>query len=202
MGWYASDDWRTLLESLEDIYSESCEFVNWEGDYTPTLPYWFKIHDVIDGLYDTADIDPMPVWDLWRMIDRHRQVRLNRVARPDSDPLELASVAKIADRLEQVMMIVERVRRRGVVDTAPRGADSGEIAANSGRLFLGPPPPNPDVRDLIGRIDGEPDRDRSFIEIARDFTGETPRGDSKAKSLLSQIRRLIKQKRVRPLREQ
>jgi hypothetical protein len=61
-------------------------------------------------------------------------------------------------------------------------ADSGQNSAP--RL-----PDTPDVRDLCRLLQKELPKGRSHLEIAREFTGEMPDKDKKAKSLLRQARR-------------
>jgi len=77
---------------------------------------------------------------------------------------------------------------------------TGANSANTSRLFSGAVPENPDLRDLAALLDAErskPESERrSKMAIARDFTHETDRADKKARSLLSQLRRMKRHGRV------
>ncbi|GEM_PF-2388835 len=75
------------------------------------------------------------------------------------------------------------------------GANSAN-SANTSRLFPGGLPRNLDVRDLVCKLDAEKQPGKSDNDIAREFTGETKGHDKKAKSLLSQIRRLKREGKV------
>lgn len=78
--------------------------------------------------------------------------------------------------------------------------EPGANSANNSKLFSGSIPENTDVRDLVILLDaerGKPSGERrSDAHIARDFTSETEGSDNKAKSLLSQIRRMKRKGRI------
>ena len=73
-------------------------------------------------------------------------------------------------------------------------------SANTSRLFPGGFPKNPDIRDLVIRLDaekGKPESERrTNNEIARELTGETKDSFPKANSLLTQIRTMKRKGRV------
>lgn len=85
-----------------------------------------------------------------------------------------------------------------------RAGDGGSLVmsepnannANNSRLFPGGFPENADIRDLVCKLDAAKQSEKSDNEIAREFTGETKGHDKKAKSLLSQIRRLKREGKV------
>jgi hypothetical protein len=91
----------------------------------------------------------------------------------------------------------ESLRQYRLVQQYLRSKIESANSANTSKLFCGIVPTNPDLVDLAVRIDAEPkDSKRSWNEIARNFTGETNGTDTKAKSLLSQLRRMKRQGRV------
>lgn len=67
---------------------------------------------------------------------------------------------------------------------------------NTSRLFSGDLPENPDIIDLVCRLDAARETGKSQVQIAREFTGEETGSDPKAQSLLAQIRRLKNQGRI------
>ncbi|OHB69469.1 MAG: hypothetical protein A2V70_04280 [Planctomycetes bacterium RBG_13_63_9] len=112
------------------------------------------------------------------------------------------AVHPMAPPLDRVIAAVNDARRlierlfilATVPDTTP---DNGSERANTARLFSGPIPDNPDVVDLVCRLDAEqakPEAERrQKVDIARELVGND---EQKAKSLLAQIRRLRKAGRV------
>ena len=82
----------------------------------------------------------------------------------------------------------------------PQVAGERTNSANTCRLFLRGVPVNPDLVDLIARIDAEKAKPqnarRSLNEIAREFTGEIKGDDKKAQSLLSQAQRMKRRGRA------
>jgi hypothetical protein len=64
------------------------------------------------------------------------------------------------------------------------------VRANTQKLFPKGMPSNPDVCDLVVRLQTEQGNGKSMNQIAREFTGEPAGQDRKAKSLLAQIRRM------------
>jgi hypothetical protein len=88
-------------------------------------------------------------------------------------------------------------------DSTEQGADNGIVRADtdaervvredsnadSGQNSAPRLPDTPDVLDLCRLLQKEVPRGRSHLEIAREFTGEMPDKDKKAKSLLRQARR-------------
>ena len=75
-------------------------------------------------------------------------------------------------------------------------ADTDAVRANEAKLFPGGVPRNSNIVDLVVRLDAERASGRSANEIARDFTGEQEGNDTRAQSLLSQIRRLKREKKI------
>ena len=80
----------------------------------------------------------------------------------------------------------------------PAGASAN--GANTAQLFPEGVPKNPRIVDLVCRLDAEKaqpeDKRRAMIVIAREYTGESMGNDKEAKSLLSQIRRMKRDKDV------
>jgi hypothetical protein len=68
--------------------------------------------------------------------------------------------------------------------------------ANMQKLFPRGIPKNTDIVDLAVRINAEKGSGKAQNAIARELTGEMPKKCPKAKSLLSQIRRLAREKRL------
>jgi hypothetical protein len=87
-----------------------------------------------------------------------------------------------------------------IARAATRPASPSANSANTSKLFPGGVPRNPDLVDLTARIDAEnrkPENERrSNNEIARELTHETKGNDKKAKSLLSQVRRMKQTRHV------
>jgi len=72
---------------------------------------------------------------------------------------------------------------------------NAELPASAANLFIGSVPKNSNLVDLIVLLDSQKDSGRSMNEIAAEFMG----GDTKkSKSLLSQIRRMKREGRLRP----
>tara|TARA_B100000519_G_scaffold110780_2_gene95869 strand:- start:447 stop:1094 length:648 start_codon:yes stop_codon:yes gene_type:complete len=69
--------------------------------------------------------------------------------------------------------------------------------ASASKLFIGDVPSNPDIVDLVAKIDSNTDPKVSLIEIARKFTGESRGDEKRAKSLLSAIRRMKRDGRIK-----
>jgi hypothetical protein len=88
-----------------------------------------------------------------------------------------------------------------IVLSAPAGPKpevSQTDSANTAKLFPKGLPQNPDIVDLVVRLDTAKGTDKSDIAIAREFTGEPESRDGKARSLLSQIRRMRRNGRITP----
>jgi hypothetical protein len=84
-----------------------------------------------------------------------------------------------------------------VSGTNPRSSDVDRAnSANTARLFPGGVPENPDIVDLVVRLDAAKGGNKSQNTIAREFTNESPSNDQRAQSLLSQIRRLKREGRI------
>jgi hypothetical protein len=77
------------------------------------------------------------------------------------------------------------------------GSADSVVDANTQKLFPKGIPQNPDVIDLVVRLNTEKGSGRSMNQIAQEFTGETAQNDPKARSLLSQIRRMVRKGRVK-----
>lgn len=69
-------------------------------------------------------------------------------------------------------------------------------SADTSKLFFGDIPDNPDIRDLVCKLDAARGSKKSWNAIARELTGEKKDADPKAQSLLRQIRRLRKAGKV------
>jgi hypothetical protein len=82
-------------------------------------------------------------------------------------------------------------------DRASQDQTQAPVAdANTAKLFPRGVPPNPDIVDLVVRLDAAKGSGKSDIQIAREFKGETAGNDPKSKSLLSQIRRMRRNGRI------
>jgi hypothetical protein len=137
---------------------------------------------VFEGQY----LGPLVQAAEWRGIDAGVLHRFGQ--RPNQD--NGADAEALTRRLIDLATVeLDRLR------LGPGGAD-GANSANTCRLFSGPVPENPDIRDLVVRLDSERNSGKSNNEIARAFTGETIGNDRKAQSLLAQIRYLKKNGRV------
>jgi hypothetical protein len=69
-------------------------------------------------------------------------------------------------------------------------------SANTAKLFRGSVPENPDIVDLVARLDAAKGSGKSDNDVARELTGETYPDDPRAQSLLSQVRRLKRKGRI------
>ncbi len=70
------------------------------------------------------------------------------------------------------------------------------VRANNRKLFPKGLPSNPNLVDLVLRLDSQRDSGKSKVQIACEFTEETTGNDRRARSLLAQIRRLIREGRL------
>jgi hypothetical protein len=79
-------------------------------------------------------------------------------------------------------------------------ASSSANRANHSALFPKGVPNDPDIVDLVVRLNAEKEEptanQRSYNEIARELTGETLHSDLKAQRLLARVRKLRKQGKV------
>jgi hypothetical protein len=79
---------------------------------------------------------------------------------------------------------------------AEKSASSTPPSANNQKFFPRGVLNNPDILELAARLNAAEGSGISKNQIAREFTGEPLGNEPKAKSLLSQIRRLIRQGRL------
>lgn len=97
--------------------------------------------------------------------------------------------------LDDIFLSSAEAINKWVADWSEPAAVSEESTASADsadnpRLFPGGAPDNPDIRDLVAKLDADKGGKKSQNGIAREFTGESVGRDKKARSLLRQVRRL------------
>lgn len=102
-------------------------------------------------------------------------------------PVQLTDIEKEA---AVTISAIEAAEGRG--DDHRTSADSADTSG----LFPGGVPKNPDVCELVCRLDAERGSGKSTIAIAREFTAKMRDPERKAQSLLREVRRLVKAGKV------
>lgn len=107
-----------------------------------------------------------------------------------------AELIDIADLTEAIAILLRRIEAElsKPAPTAPGAqvSQSEPNEANIKKLFPDQIPADPDIIDLVVRLDNARGTDVSYASIAREMTGETAGNDPKAKKLLARIRMLRK----------
>lgn len=118
--------------------------------------------------------------------------RLAKVAHGISHPDAISELMLVEAWCEQEIAKLERASTGDSADPASRQP----VSANAAKLFPKGVPDNTNIVDLVVRLNTARGTDRSEISIAREFTGESEGQEPKARSLLSQIRRMRREGRI------
>ncbi len=115
-----------------------------------------------------------------RWLDQQRMAAGRPVGVTDGDGIEQAE--------DKLSALLQWIREMSDVPAVVR--------ANNRKLFPKGLPQNPNLIDLVLRLNSQRDSGKSKSQIAREFTKETAGNDRRAQSLLAQIRRLIREGRL------
>jgi len=115
-----------------------------------------------------------------RWLDQQRMAAGRPVGVTDGDGIEQAE-----DKLSSLLQWIRAMSDGPAV-----------VRANNRKLFPKGLPSNPNLIDLVLRLDSQRDSGKSMNQIAREFIEETEGNDKCAQSLLAQIRRMRRDGRL------
>lgn len=187
MAFYKSAEWGRLLVNLDDWWRDTTEFINSEGEQLPparwqrddgTWTSWdAQTTAIIDGVRALTTIDPMPFWEVARLMKTWQSAR---------NPIR-APLADVQAAVERAWGLEMELRRLGVVESTPKQ----KLSANTCVVFSGEEP-TPDVKDLAFKLAAR--GDKSERQTALEFMHGN---ESRAASLLAQIRALKRKGRIK-----
>jgi hypothetical protein len=112
------------------------------------------------------------------------------IGRSYSDQSIVALLAKYSRILNEELSELEQTLAPADDTLHPSQAPIGPIRADRLPLFPKGVPDDPDLVDLVARIDAHKSSGKSRNTIARELTGETAPNDRRAQRLLRQLRRM------------
>jgi len=115
-----------------------------------------------------------------RWLDQQRMVAGRPVGVTDGDGIEQAE-----DKLSALLQWIRSMSDGPAV-----------VRANNRKLFPKGVPNNPDIVDLVLRLDSQRNSGKSMNQIAREFTEKSEGNEKRAQSLLAQIRRMRRDGRL------
>ena len=134
MGWFRDEQWRCAIEAFDAWFYEATQYVNDGGD-RKIRNFYGLTEAAIDAVIDVAHLDPMPVWEIYRLISDRDQYRVHVHRGYPSDGYTVVSMQEIGDKVRLVEMYSYRMLRVGMTDTKPRDARAAELL-KQGATFL------------------------------------------------------------------